>query len=56
MVNGRSADAERDPRVFALKFYGEEGNWDVVRNNTPVFFIRDLLKFPDFLHARKRDP
>lgn len=50
-----SADAERDPRVFALKFYRKEGNWDVMRNNTPVF-ICDLLKFPDFIHTQKRDP
>ncbi|TRX73063.1 catalase [Pseudomonas mangiferae] len=51
-----SADTERDPRGFALKFYTEEGNWDVVGNNTPVFFIRDPLKFPDFIHTQKRDP
>lgn len=51
-----SADAERDPRGFALKFYGEEGNWDMVGNNTPVFFIRDPLKFPDFIHTQKRCP
>ncbi|MCZ0904418.1 catalase, partial [Microcoleus sp. HI-ES] len=42
-----SADAERDPRGFSIKFYTEEGNWDLVGNNTPVFFIRDPLKFPD---------
>ncbi|WP_282342635.1 MULTISPECIES: catalase [Pseudomonas] len=49
-----SADTERDPRGFALRFYTEEGNWDVVGNNTPVFFIRDPLKFPDFIHTQKR--
>ncbi len=51
-----SADAERDPRGFSLKFYTEEGNWDLVGNNTPVFFIRDPLKFPDFIHTQKRHP
>ncbi|WP_367373154.1 catalase [Pseudomonas lini] len=51
-----SADTARDPRGFALRFYTEEGNWDVVGNNTPVFFIRDPLKFPDFIHTQKRDP
>ncbi|HHU12711.1 MAG TPA: catalase [Clostridiaceae bacterium] len=51
-----AADAERDIRGFALKFYTEEGNWDVVGNNTPVFFFRDPLKFPDLNHAVKRDP
>lgn len=51
-----SADAERDPRGFAVKFYTEEGNWDVAGNNTPVFFIRDPLKFPDFVHTQKRHP
>jgi len=51
-----AADAERDVRGFALKFYTEEGNWDLVGNNTPVFFIRDPLKFPDFIHSQKRDP
>lgn len=51
-----SADTERDPRGFALKFYTEEGNWDMVGNNTPVFFIRDPLKFDDFIHTQKRDP
>jgi catalase len=50
-----SADTERDPRGFA-KFYTEEGNWDIVGNNTPVFFIRDPLKFPDFIHTQKRLP
>jgi catalase len=51
-----AADAERDIRGFALKFYTEEGNWDLVGNNTPVFFFRDPLKFPDLNHAIKRDP
>ncbi|QUP52919.1 catalase [Ralstonia syzygii] len=51
-----AADAERDPRGFALKFYTDEGNWDLVGNNTPVFFLRDPLKFPDFIHTQKRDP
>jgi catalase len=51
-----AADAERDVRGFAIKFYTEEGNWDLVGNNTPVFFIRDPLKFPDFIHTQKRDP
>ena len=51
-----SADTARDPRGFALKFYTEEGNWDLVGNNTPVFFIRDPLKFGDFIHTQKRDP
>jgi catalase len=51
-----SADAERDPRGFAVRFYTEEGNWDMVGNNTPVFFLRDPLKFPDFVHTQKRDP
>jgi catalase len=51
-----SADTERDPRGFAMKFYTEEGNWDLVGNNTPVFFIRDPLKFSDFIHTQKRDP
>lgn len=51
-----SADAERDIRGFAVKFYTEEGNWDLVGNNTPVFFLRDPLKFPDLNHAVKRDP
>jgi catalase len=50
------ADAERDIRGFAMKFYTEEGNWDLVGNNTPVFFIRDPLKFPDLNHVVKRDP
>lgn len=51
-----AADAERDIRGFAVKFYTEEGNWDLVGNNTPVFFIRDPLQFPDLNHAVKRDP
>ena len=51
-----AADAERDVRGFAIKFYTEDGNWDIVGNNTPVFFLRDPLKFPDFIHTQKRDP
>jgi len=51
-----SADTVRDVRGFALKFYTEEGNWDLVGNNTPVFFIRDGIKFPDFIHTQKRHP
>lgn len=51
-----AADAERDIRGFAMKFYTEEGNWDLVGNNTPVFFLRDPLKFPDLNRAVKRDP
>ena len=51
-----AADAERDVRGFAVKFYTEEGNWDLVGNNTPVFFVRDPYKFPDFIHTQKRDP
>jgi catalase len=51
-----AADTERDVRGFALKFYTEDGNWDLVGNNTPVFFIKDPLKFPDFIHTQKRDP
>ena len=51
-----SADTERDPRGFAIKFYTDDGIWDVVGNNTPVFFERDPLKFPDFIHSQKRDP
>lgn len=51
-----AADAERDIRGFALKFYTEEGNWDMVGNNTPVFFLRDPKNFPDLNHAVKRDP
>ncbi|MBI5838103.1 MAG: catalase [Candidatus Eisenbacteria bacterium] len=51
-----AADAERDVRGFAMKFYTEEGNWDLVGNNTPVFFVRDPYKFPDFIRTQKRDP
>ena len=51
-----AADAERDVRGFSVKFYTDEGNWDVVGNNTPVFFVRDPLKFPDFIHTQKRHP
>ena len=51
-----AADAERDVRGFAVKFYTDEGNWDLVGNNTPVFFIRDPLKFPDFIRTQKRHP
>ena len=51
-----AADTERDVRGFAMKFYTDQGNWDLVGNNTPVFFIRDPLKFPDFIHTQKRDP
>jgi catalase len=51
-----AADAERDVRGFAVKFYTDQGNWDLVGNNTPVFFVRDPLKFPDFIHTQKRNP
>ena len=51
-----SADAERDPRGFAVKFYTEDGNWDLVGNNTPVFFVKDPKKFSHFIHTQKRDP
>ena len=51
-----AAHAERDVRGFALRFYTEEGNWDLVGNDTPVFFVRDALKFPDFIHSQKRHP
>mgnify|MGYP001428272244 CR=1 FL=1 len=51
-----AADTERDVRGFSLKFYTEEGNWDMVGNNTPVFFVRDGYKFPDFIHTQKRHP
>lgn len=51
-----AADAERDVRGFAMKFYTKEGIWDLVGNNTPTFFIRDAYKFPDFIHTQKRDP
>ena len=57
-VNGEkgSADTERDIRGFAIKFYTEEGNWDLVGNNSPVFFVKDPKKFGDFIHSQKRDP
>lgn len=51
-----SADTARDPRGFAMKFYSEEGNWDLVGNNTPIFFIRDPFLFPNFIHTQKRNP
>jgi catalase len=51
-----AADTARDPRGFAVKFYTEDGNWDLVGNNTPVFFLRDGIKFPDFIHSQKYDP
>jgi len=51
-----AADTARDPRGFSVKFYTEEGNWDMVGNNTPVFFVKDPLKFPDFIHTQKRNP
>lgn len=51
-----AADAERDIRGFAMKFYTDAGNWDLVGNNTPVFFLRDPVRFPDLNHAIKRDP
>lgn len=51
-----AADTERDVRGFSIKFYTQQGNWDLVGNNTPVFFIKDPLKFPDFIHTQKRDP
>lgn len=51
-----AADAERDVRGFAIKFYTKDGNWDLVGNNTPIFFIKDPYKFPDFIHTQKRDP
>ena len=51
-----SADTERDPRGFAVRFYTEDGNWDLTGNNTPMFFIKDPIKFPDFVHTQKRDP
>ena len=49
-------DVARDPRGFAMKFYTEDGNWDLVGNNTPIFFIKDGIKFPDFIHSQKQDP
>lgn len=51
-----SADTARDPRGFAMKYYTEEGNWDLVGNNAPIFFIRDPLLFPVFIHSQKRNP
>jgi len=51
-----SSDSARDPRGFSLKFYTEEGNWDWVFNNTPIFFLRDPSKFPIFIHTQKRNP
>ncbi|MCL4137194.1 UNVERIFIED_CONTAM: hypothetical protein GTU68_012854 [Idotea baltica] len=51
-----SADTARDPRGFAVKIYTEEGNWDCVGNNTPIFFIRDPILFPSFIHTQKRNP
>ncbi|GMR37127.1 hypothetical protein PMAYCL1PPCAC_07322, partial [Pristionchus mayeri] len=51
-----SADTARDPRGFAMKFYTDEGNWDLVGNNTPIFFIRDPILFPNFIHTQKRNP
>lgn len=51
-----SSETVRDPRGFAIKFYTEDGNYDIVGNNTPVFFIRDAIKFPDFIHTQKRNP
>lgn len=51
-----SSDYARDPRGFAVRFYTAQGNWDMVGNNTPVFFLRDPIKFPDFVHSQKKDP
>ena len=51
-----SADTVRDPRGFAVKIYTEEGNWDLVGNNTPIFFINDPIMFPSFIHTQKRNP
>jgi catalase len=51
-----SADTARDPRGFSIKFYTEQGNWDMTGNNTPIFFVRDPLKFSDFIHSQKRIP
>ncbi|VDI25065.1 catalase, partial [Mytilus galloprovincialis] len=51
-----SADSARDPRGFAVKMYTEDGNWDLVGNNTPIFFIRDPMLFPSFIHTQKRNP
>ncbi len=55
-VESGGADAYRDLRGFAMKFYTEDGNWDLVGNDTPIFFLRDPMKFPDFIHSQKRDP
>lgn len=51
-----SSDTVRDPRGFAIKFYTEEGNWDLVANNTPIFFTRDPMTFISFIHSQKRNP
>lgn len=51
-----SSDYARDPRGFAIRFYTQQGNWDMVGNNTPIFFLRDPIKFPDFIHSQKKDP
>lgn len=51
-----TSDVIRDVRGYAVKFYTEEGNYDIVGNNTPIFFFRDPIKFPDFAHVKKRDP
>ncbi len=57
VAGGRdSSEAARDPRGFAVKFYTEDGNWDLVGNNLGVFFIKDAIKFPDFIHSQKPDP
>ena len=57
VAGGRdSSEAARDPRGFAVKFYTQDGNWDLVGNNLGVFFIRDAIKFPDFIHSQKPDP
>ena len=57
MIGGRdSSEVARDPRGFAVKFYTEDGNWDLVGNNLAVFFIRDAIKFPDVIHSLKPDP
>src|SRR6185295_3071745 len=57
VIGGRdSSELARDPRGFAIKFYTEDGNWDLVGNNIAVFFIRDAIKFPDFIHSQKPDP
>ena len=53
---GHSPETLRDPRGFAVKFYTEDGNWDLVGNNLKIFFIRDAIKFPDLIHAFKPDP